>query len=50
MSRIKEPFKAAFRGASSSLTYVLNQDHINNLIQAAKQIESSLHHALSTIL
>ncbi|RAK99622.1 uncharacterized protein BO80DRAFT_120087 [Aspergillus ibericus CBS 121593] len=46
LRRIREVFK----GARSSSTFVLNRNHINDLIQAAKHIESSLHYALSTIL
>lgn len=50
LRRIKESFREIFKGAPSSLTFVLSRNHINDLIQAAKNVESSLHYALSTVL
>lgn len=50
LRRITGSLKEMFKGASSSLTFVLDRNHIKDLIQAAKNVESSLHYALSTVL
>ncbi|KAL4905661.1 hypothetical protein BDW74DRAFT_178029 [Aspergillus multicolor] len=48
--RMYSSVKRFFREAPSAMVFVLNQNHINDMIQTAKQIESSLHYAFSTIL
>jgi hypothetical protein len=43
-------FKAFVTRKSNSLGIVCGQEHFDNLIQAAKNIESSQHMALTTVL
>jgi hypothetical protein len=43
-------FKAFITRKSNSLRIVCVQEHFDNLIQAAKNIESSQHMALTTVL
>ena len=50
MDNLLERFKGFFKRTSVSLDAVGGQEHFENLIQAAKNIESSQHMALTTVL
>ncbi|KAL4971638.1 hypothetical protein BDW66DRAFT_163537 [Aspergillus desertorum] len=50
LRRVKDFIKGFFQVAPTTLAFILNQNTINDLIQAAKQMESSMNYAFSTIL
>jgi hypothetical protein len=50
MDNLLQRVKAIFKRTSVSLHIVCGQEHFDNLIQAAKNIESSQHMALTTVL